>query len=91
MGDNMDKIKVTIKNSTGLHARPASLFVKEASKYKSNLIIKKGEKEADPKRIMGVLTLDAQYGDELEIIADGPDESEALDALEALINRNFNE
>ncbi|NLM76254.1 MAG: HPr family phosphocarrier protein [Clostridiaceae bacterium] len=87
----MNRIIVTLNNSTGLHARPATLVVKEASKFKSKITIKKGEKSSDSKRIMEVLALDAQKGDTLEIIADGPDETEALKALKELIENNFNE
>lgn len=87
----MNRIIVTLNNSTGLHARPATLVVKEANKFKSKITIKKGEKSSDSKRIMEVLALDAQKGDTLEIIADGPDETEALKALKELIENNFNE
>lgn len=86
----MENVKVILQNPTGLHARPASIFVKEAMKYESILTVRVGEKSADPKNIMGILILGAETGDELEISAEGPDEAQAVKSLKALIDSNFN-
>ena len=70
-----------VKNETGLHARPASLFVQKAAKYKSTIKVKKDGKEANAKSIISVLSLGASFGSEITIIADGPDAEEAVAGL----------
>lgn len=87
----MHKIEVEIKNKMGLHARPASLFVKEASKYRSNIKIEKSGKEYIAKSIMGILSMSAVKGDRLTIAADGPDEILAIERLKELVDSNFGE
>ncbi|WP_353893099.1 HPr family phosphocarrier protein [Proteinivorax hydrogeniformans] len=87
----MEKINVTVKNESGLHARPASLFVKEAGKFESEIFIVKDDKEVNGKSIMGVMSLGAKSGTELTIKAEGSDAKEALEALEQLIKSNFGE
>jgi len=82
-------IKVT--NKSGLHARPAAMLVQTAAKFNSIVKILKEDYEVDAKSIMGVMTLAAALGSELRFIADGPDEAEALEALESLFNSGFNE
>ena len=83
--------KVTILNETGLHARPASIFVNTAAKFKSNLTIVKGEKQANAKSILSVLGLGISKGTEVTISADGPDEELALCTLAELIQVGINE
>lgn len=83
--------KVTITSETGLHARPASVFVNAAAKYKSELIIQKGEKQANAKSILAVLSLGVSKGTEIIISAQGPDEEEAVNKLVELIQSNINE
>lgn len=90
----MVKKSTTIKNKTGLHARPASDFVQEAAKYQSNIIIRRtGEEddEANAKSIIFLLSLGLCQGEEVEIIAKGPDEEEAVNSLIALIDSGFGE
>lgn len=82
---------ITITNGTGLHARPASVFVSTASKFKSELILQKGEKQINAKSIMGVLSLGITKGTDIMILAQGPDEEEAVRALVELVRSNFNE
>ncbi|SEF88065.1 phosphocarrier protein [Caloramator fervidus] len=77
--------KVIIKNPTGLHARPASLLVKEANKFKSEIMINKGGKDVNAKSILSVLSLGVSNGDEIIIKANGEDEKEAMDAIINLI------
>lgn len=81
--------KVTILNETGLHARPAAVFVSTAAKFKSELALRMGEKQANAKSILSVLALGAAKGSEIEITAQGPDEKEALDKLIELIRSGF--
>ena len=75
-----------VKNETGLHARPASLFVQKAAKYKSTIKEKKDGKEANAKSIISVLSLGASFGSEITIIADGPDAEEAVAGLVELLD-----
>jgi phosphocarrier protein HPr len=80
-----------IKNKLGLHARPASLFVKTAGMYKSKVALVKDGFEVDGKSIMGVLMLGAEKNSQVEIKVDGEDEKEALEAILSLIERKFYE
>ena len=87
----MIKKVATIKNKLGLHARPASLFVKTAGMYKSKVALIKDGIEVDGKSIMGVLMLGAEKDSQVEIKVDGEDEKEALEAILSLIERKFDE
>ena len=76
--------QTSITNATGLHARPASLFVTEAKKYQSNVTIKNVDKDSAPvnaKSIMMILAAGLGTGTKVEITCDGADENEALGAL----------
>ena len=77
--------EIVIKNSQGLHARPAAMFVQIASKYNSQITIQKGEERVNGKSIMGILTLGAQKNSKVILGADGEDALEALAALEELL------
>ena len=83
--------KVTITNETGLHARPASQFVKKADKFKSKIEIIFGEKEVNAKSIMGVMSLGISQGTEITLKAEGEDEEEAINKLEAFIQTEMEE
>jgi phosphocarrier protein HPr len=80
-----------INNRLGLHARPASLFVKTTSRFTSNVKILKDGQEIDGKSIMGLLMLAAGPGTELKVVADGPDENDVLSAVDDLFNRHFDD
>lgn len=82
----MAEIKVTVKNKTGLHARPAALFVQKANQFKSEITIAKGDREISAKSIMGVMSLGVGQGSEILIKAEGEDAQQALDALAELVN-----
>jgi phosphocarrier protein HPr len=82
---------LTIKNKLGMHARAASLFVQTANKYESDITITKGDQEVNAKSIMGILILAAACGSEVTIKARGVDANDALDSIEALIERRFDE
>lgn len=77
--------QVTIQNKTGLHARPAAEFVKAAGKFASEITLIKEGNEANAKSIMSVMSLGAGQGSQIIIRADGPDASQAVDALIALV------
>ncbi|KAB3524831.1 HPr family phosphocarrier protein [Alkaliphilus serpentinus] len=83
--------KVIVKNEIGLHARPASLLVKAATSYKSDVYIIKDGNEYNGKSIMNILSLGAQKGDELLLKIDGPDEEQAIEALVRLIEVELKE
>ena len=90
----MVKKSIFVKNKTGLHARPASDFVHAASKFSSKIKIRRAgeeDEEADAKSIILLLSLGLCQGEEVEIIAKGDDEQEAVDALIALIDSGFGE
>lgn len=87
----MIKKEFTIKNKTGLHARPAALLVKTTGKFKSNIFISKDGFEVNGKSIMGVMTLAAEPGSVIEVTIDGEDENEAMQALKDLIVNDFYE
>lgn len=87
----MYNTSVQLQNETGLHARPASMFVKEASKYSSEVVIIKGDMEYNAKSIMGVLSMGAKKGDIITITAQGDDDKEAVEALKELVESNFGE
>jgi phosphocarrier protein len=87
----MIKTKVTIKNKLGMHARPATMLVKAATQYRSDLRIVKDDMEINGKSIMGVMTLAAEQGSELELIADGVDEEYLIKEITELFEQKFNE
>ncbi len=82
---------VTIKNRAGMHARPAALLVKTASSFQSQIFLEKDSERVNGKSIMGVITLGATFETPLKIIADGPDEAQAVDAIEKLFESKFEE
>ncbi len=83
--------EVELLNETGLHARPASMFVDQAGKYRSDIKILKNNKEYNAKSIISVLSMGAVKGDKLMIFATGEDEKQAVNALQTLIANNFKE
>jgi len=87
----MKKRKVRISNALGLHARPSALMVRAATKYRSDFFIEKDGMQVNGKSIMGVMMLAAEYGSELELIADGVDEDYLLDEIEAMLKEGFGE
>jgi phosphocarrier protein HPr len=85
------KKKLAISNKLGLHARAASMFVKTASKFASTINVSNPEKEANGKSIMSMLLLQASCGSEIDIFIEGEDETEAMAAIEGLVNNKFGE
>jgi phosphocarrier protein HPr len=80
-----------IANKLGMHARPATLVVKAATKYRSEFKILKDDMEINGKSIMGVMTLAAEFGSELELVADGVDEEYLIKEMEELFASKFGE
>ena len=89
--------KTTVINKSGLHARPASLFVREAKKYASDITITKLDKEGNSvnggsaKSISRIMALMLTKGTRIEISAQGEDEQTAVDCLTALVDAGLNE
>ena len=82
---------IVIENKLGMHARPATMIVKIASKFRSDFLIIKGDMEINGKSIMGVMTLAAEYGSELELVADGVDEEYLIREIAELFASKFGE
>jgi len=83
--------EIPIVNRLGLHARPAAMFVRIASRYRSEIWVSKEGEEVNGKSIMGLMMLAAGQGSKLRLRCEGPDADEAVEELEALINAKFNE
>ena len=81
----------TIKNKLGLHARPAALLVRTASKFQSDIKLVKDGQEVNGKSIMGVMMLAAEMGSKITIYAEGKDAQHAVDALLELFDNKFEE
>jgi phosphocarrier protein HPr len=92
-GAREEKIEkeITIVNRLGLHARPAAIFVRIASRYRSEVWVSKEGEEVNGKSIMGLMMLAAGQGSKLRIRCEGPDASKAMEELETLISSKFNE
>jgi phosphotransferase system HPr (HPr) family protein len=85
----MQKIEVEIRNETGLHARPASIFVKQAQKFQSTITVRLNDRTINAKSILQVLALGADQGTMIEICADGQDEQQAIDTLADILYSSF--
>src|SRR5262249_35071031 len=82
---------ISVTNRLGLHARPAAMFVRIASRYRSEIWVSKEGEEVNGKSIMGLMMLAAGQGSKLRIRCEGPDADKAMEELEALIQAGFNE
>ncbi|QXM07345.1 phosphocarrier protein HPr [Crassaminicella indica] len=83
--------KVVIKNESGMHARPASMFVKTANAFKSDIEIELNGRKVNAKSIMGIMSLGIAKDSEITIIVNGEDEEQAIHALTELIENRFGE
>lgn len=87
----MTEKTITIENKTGIHARPASIFVQTATKFKSKVQIKAKGKSVDAKSILMIMSMGLVKGTEITICADGPDEADAVKTLYDLVASKFGE
>ena len=87
----MTQQEVTILNRAGIHARPASLIVKTANKYKSDVFLEMDGMKINAKSIMGIITLGASHKTKLILSANGPDEEEMVKAIAHLFETRFEE
>ena len=83
--------EVTINNSIGLHARPATFFIQKAIGYKSSVWVEKDDRRVNAKSLLGVLSLGVTRGMRVTLIADGADEEAAVSELANLVAANFAE
>ena len=82
---------IAIINRLGLHARPAAMFVRIASRFRAEIWVSKEGEEINGKSIMGLMMLAAGQGSKLHLRCEGPDADKALEELEELIKSKFNE
>ena len=83
--------EITIVNRLGMHARPAAMFVRIASRYRCEIWVEKDGEEINGKSIMGLMMLAAGQGSKLRVRCEGSDAPQALHELEQLIAGRFNE
>jgi len=83
--------ELRIRNRLGLHARAAARFVHTASRFRSRVTAGRDGQTMDGKSILGILLLAASQGTLIEVVAEGPDETEAIEALAALVEGGFGE
>ena len=89
--DLMVSRSVTIQNSVGLHARPATFFIQKANSYKCSIWVEKEDCRVNAKSLLGVLSLGIVKGTTITVIADGNDENEAVSGLIDLVSGGFPE
>ena len=85
----MKELKYVITDLEGIHARPAGLLVKKANEFQSKVMIGKGEKKADAKRIFWVIGFGVKKDDEIFVSAEGEDEEAAIAAMEQFLKENL--
>ena len=83
--------EVVVLNQVGLHARPATFLIQKANEFKCSIWIEKGDRKVNAKSLLGVLSLGIAKGTAIDVIADGPDEEEAVNTLCELIASDFAE
>lgn len=87
----MKQLNIVIQNPTGLHARPAKIFVNTAKQFQSDIRVQHGAKKANAKSLISMLTLGVEAGTEISILVDGSDEEAALMALETAVSSGLGE
>ena len=85
----MSDLQLVIRNQLGLHARACALFVKTASKFRSEVFVSRDDLEVNGKSIMGVMMLAVEEGATITVRAVGPDEQAALEAIRVLVEGKF--
>jgi phosphocarrier protein len=83
--------EMVVLNKSGIHARPAALFVKTANRFLCDVFVEKDGEKINGKSIMGLMMLAAGPGSKVTLLAKGTDADAALTELEALVNRKFDE
>ena len=82
---------LTIENKLGLHARAATQLVELANQFDAQVMLQKGDKEANANSVLGLMMLESHMGEQVTVVSEGPDAEAAMNAVEALIAGKFNE
>lgn len=90
-GNVLIEREIQVTNKWGLHARPAAMLVQTASRFKSEIWLKKEDVEANAKSILSVMMLAAEVGSRVIIKADGEDEEQAIETLARIFEEKFGE
>lgn len=85
----MKEIQYVIKDSAGIHARPAGLLVKKAAEFSSKITLKKDGKAADARRLFSIMGLAAKQGDTITFEIEGGDEAATAEALKTFLEANL--
>ena len=85
----MKKFNYIIKDEIGIHARPAGILAKEAKKYESRIIVGKGGKSAEARKLMAIMGLGVKCGDEVEVTVEGADEDQAFEDMKLFFENNL--
>jgi len=88
----MVETELTLNNDQGLHARPADLFVRTANKFKSDITVRNlstGSNDVNAKSILRILSLGVYSGHTIQVMANGEDETQAIEEIATLVNHNF--
>ena len=88
-GGGVTQAQMLIRNQLGLHARACAMFVKTAAKYQSQVFVSRDDLEVNGKSIMGVMLLAAEEGSTITVRVEGPDEQQAMQALQQLVDGKF--
>ena len=85
----MYSCEVVIKREEGLHARPATFFIQKANQFESSIWVETQQRKVNAKSLLGVLSLGIMKDSSINIIANGADEEDAVNALVALVESDF--
>lgn len=85
----MKEFEYEIKDSVGIHARPAGMLVKEAKKYESKIVISANGKSAEATKLMAVMGLGVKCGQNVTVTVDGADEDTAYEEMKAFLEGNL--
>ncbi|RFU67072.1 HPr family phosphocarrier protein [Bacillus sp. V59.32b] len=81
--------QVEVRLKSGLQARPAALFVQEATRFQSEVFLEKDGRKVNAKSIMGLMSLAVSTGSVIKLVVEGKDEQEAVEALQAFIEQDI--
>lgn len=81
--------ETVVQNQVGLHSRPATLFIQKANEYKSSIWVEMDERRVNAKSLLGVLSMGITKGVNITILAEGPDEEDAVNGLIGCLSSNL--
>ena len=85
----MKSFDYTITDEVGIHARPAGILVKEAKKYESKIVVKKGDKTAEATKLLALMGMGVKKGDTVTVEVEGADEDTAVNDMKTFFENNF--